>query len=185
MRSLVLAGLLTVAYAACHVQSPHVQNSEKSAPMIFPTVTAKTLAGRTVQFPEATSGKIALLFVAFEQASQQQINTWFPVLLKDVLREGRVEYYEVPMISGAYRLVSRFIDSGMRGGVPKDLHDRIATFYGDRSSFFTSLDIQSTGDAILFVLSASGEILVRVQGSADPAKVAKVKAVMNHALEKL
>jgi hypothetical protein len=152
--------------------------------MIFPTVKAKTLAGRELTFPGATSGKVALLFVAFEQASQQQINSWFPVLLEDVLREGRVEYYEIPMISGAYRLVSRFIDSGMRGGVPRELHDRTATFYGDRSAFFEALDIRDTSNAILFVLDNKGEIVFRVEGSADAARVIATKAALQQARER-
>jgi hypothetical protein len=133
-------------------------------PMMFPTIRAKTLAGRCVVFPQETAGKVGVIFVAFEQGAQQDINTWIDPLIASYLESPDVEYYEIPMISTAYRPVARFIDGGMRGGVPADLHDRTATFYGDRSRFFSAAAITDQTRPYLFVLSRSGRVVYRTDG---------------------
>jgi hypothetical protein len=177
LRLFVIVQFLLGLCGACRVQD-QTAHTQAQDPMKFPTVRAKTLAGRELTFPDATSGKVALLFVAFEQAAQRQINSWFSPLLEGLLAEGRIEYYEIPMISGAYGPVSRFIDRGMRGGVPIALHDRTATFYGDRTPFFQALEIRDSSAAILFVLNSQGDILFRVEGFADAARVRATKAAI-------
>jgi ATP10 protein len=132
----------------------------------FPGVSAKTLAGKCVAFPEVTKGKIGVIFVAFQQSAQSQIDTWLPPMISSYLENDAVSYYEIPMISGSYKPFSRLIDGGMRGGVPSSLHERTATFYGRRSKFFSSMAITDTSRAYLFVLSRNGEIVFRADGPA-------------------
>jgi hypothetical protein len=174
---LALASLAFIlVYGACataqKVTSPASQSAQY---MRFPTVEANTLSGRTVVFPQATAGKVALLFVAFEQGAQTQINSWFPVLIDEILQQKQIEYYEIPMISGNYKLVSGFIDSGMRSGVPATLHDRTATFYGDRRAFFAAFKVQDLSAARLFVLNALGEVVFQAVGAATATSVGEVK----------
>jgi hypothetical protein len=151
----------------------------------FPTVSAKTLAKRCVRFPDETKGKVGLVFVAFEQGAQQDINSWVSPFIGDVLNNNEVSYYEIPMISGAYKPVSRFIDGGMRGGVPKDLHDRTATFYGKRADFFQSMAITDQSRAYLFVLSRDGRIVFRTDGPATTEKISATRTALVAELAKL
>jgi ATP10 protein len=148
----------------------------------FPSITAKTLAGRCVAFPKATRGKVGLVFVAFEQGAQSRIDTWVEPLVSGYLTNKDIAYYEIPMISGAYTPVSRLIDSGMRGGVPTDLHDRTATFYGDRAAFFSSMKIEDRSNAYLFVLSRTGQIVHRASGSSTAELVAEVRKAIEDEL---
>jgi hypothetical protein len=150
----------------------------------FPTISAKTLAQRCVRFPEETKGKVGLVFVAFEQQAQQDIDTWVSPLIGDLLKNDDVSYYEIPMISGVYKPVSRLIDGGMRGGVPKDLHDRTATFYGKRADFFSSMAITDQSRAHLFVLSRDGRIMFRTSGPATVEKVAAARNALDQELER-
>jgi hypothetical protein len=152
-------------------------------PTRFPTVRAKTLAGRCVTFPTESNGKVGIIFVAFEQSAQSQIDTWLQPLIAGYLDQPDISYYEIPMISGRYRPVSRFIDSGMRGGVPNSLHDRTATFYGERSMFFKTMRISDTTRAYLFVLSKDGRIVFRTSGrSSDTQAQAAIKAIESERL---
>jgi ATP10 protein len=144
-------------------------------PMMFPTIHAKTLAKRCVVFPSETKGKVGLVFVAFEQRAQADINTWVDPLITDYLASPDVEYYEIPMISGAYRPVARLIDGGMRGGVPVDLHDRTATFYGDRRRFFAATAITDESKPYLFVLNRTGHVVYRTDGPATPETIAATR----------
>ncbi len=148
--------------------------STRGNAVLFPTVSAKTLAGRCVTFPKETRGQVGLVFVAFEQRAQTDIDSWVDPLIADYLDSEQVSYYEIPMISGGYKPVSRLIDGGMRGGVPKKLHDKTATFYGDRADFFSSMEITDKKRAYLFVLSRDGRIVYRDSGraTADGVKAA-------------
>jgi hypothetical protein len=82
------------------------------------------------------------------------------------------------MISGAYKPVSRFIDRGMRGGVPKSLHDLTATFHGERREFFSSMKITDRKRAYLFVLARQGEIVFRTSGFATAGTVDEARAAI-------
>jgi ATP10 protein len=195
-RSLVAVALLigvpATAYIAARpnrcsdaiVLSDSYSNAGQEIGKPFPTVSAKTLAKRCVRFPDETKGKVGLVFVAFEQGAQQDINSWVSPFIGDVLDNDKVSYYEIPMISGAYKPVSRFIDGGMRGGVPKDLHDRTATFYGKRADFFQSMAITDQSRAYLFVLSRDGRIVFRTDGPATTEKVSAAREALESELAK-
>ncbi|MBP9087167.1 MAG: hypothetical protein KBG15_13685 [Kofleriaceae bacterium] len=131
---------------------------------MFPTLAARTLANRAVTFPQETAGKVGLLFVAFERDAQEQINSWLAPLLAQYVTSDEVSYYEIPLIAGGYGMVAKFIDGGMRRGVPQALHDRTATYYGPRQPFFDALEITDTSKPYLFVLDKQGHIVFRVAG---------------------
>lgn len=183
----LLIGIPTVAYVAARpnrcsdavvLNDSYGSDVGQTIGKPFPTVNAKTLAKRCVRFPDETHGKVGLLFVAFEQGAQQDIDSWVDPLIGDVLNNDAVSYYEIPMISGAYKPVSRFIDGGMRGGVPNSLHDRTATFYGKRADFFASMAIGDQRRAYLFVLSRNGRIVFRSSGPATAEKVASAREAL-------
>jgi ATP10 protein len=188
-RALVVVAVLVVGLIAyrvvlgpsnCH-QGSEVAVSERVGSdglVSFPTVQAQTLSKRCVIFPDETEGRVGLIFVAFEQGAQRQIDSWVSPLIGDYLDSPDVAYYEIPMISGAYRPVGRLIDSGMRGGVPRNLHDRTATYYGDRGAFFDALKITDKSAAHLFVLDREGRITYRTQGFSTPAEVDEVRSAI-------
>jgi ATP10 protein len=188
----LIVGVPTTAYIAARpnrcsdtvVLNDSYSDAGQSIGKRFPTVSAKTLAKRCVRFPEETKRKVGLVFVAFEQGAQQDINSWVGPFIGDVLNNDAVSYYEIPMISGAYKPVSRFIDGGMRGGVPKDLHDRTATFYGKRADFFESMAITDQSRAYLFMLSRDGRIVFRTSGPATTEKISAARDALEKELAK-
>jgi ATP10 protein len=188
----LLVGLPTAAFVAARpnrcsdaiVLNDSYSDAGQSIGKPFPTISAKTLAKRCVRFPEETKGKVGLVFVAFEQGAQQDINSWVDPFIGDVLSNDAVSYYEIPMISGTYKPVSRFIDGGMRGGVPKNLHDRTATFYGKRADFFESMAISDQSRAYLFVLSRDGRIVFRTAGPATAEKISAARNALEAELAK-
>jgi ATP10 protein len=181
-----LLALPTVAYftvlgpTGCHRASSVRVPAAKGTTMLFPTVRAQTLSGRCVVFPDETQGKVGIYFVAFEQQAQSQIDTWVDPFIRRYLDREDVSYFEIPMISTVFRPVAKLIDGGMRGGVPRSLHDRTATFYGNRKAFFERLAIKDRSKAYLFVVDRSGEILFRAEGSfSEQAMISADNAVLN------
>ncbi len=135
----------------------------------FPTLDAKTLAGRKVTFPEVTKGKKSFLVLAFEDKGayencQKQATEWAEFWEKN-LKEAQVEFYEIPMMSGKYKWVRFWVDGGMRSGIDKGKHDNVACFYGDKSKYMNLLNINDLSQAHVFLIDTEGGILSRASGA--------------------
>ena len=80
--------------------------------------------------PAVASGKIALLAVGFSYDSRWAVEVWSSRFRKEFARNTQVGWFEVPMIGGMARMGKWFIDSGMRRGTPKELHENVITVFG-------------------------------------------------------
>lgn len=130
----------------------------------FPQIEGISLSGDKVTFPDILVGKPSVLAVAFRQKAQKCINTWADELLLKYGIDKSINYYEIPMLGGQYTMARNWIDGGMRGGVPKPLHDYTVTYYGPLRSYFKSLDISSKGDCYMYVLNSEGVVVDRHNG---------------------
>jgi len=130
----------------------------------FPKIEGISLSGDKVTFPDVLVGKPSVLAVAFRQKAQKCINTWADDLLLKYGIDKSINYYEIPMLGGQYTMARNWIDGGMRGGVPKPLHDFTVTYYGPLRSYFKSLDISSKGDCYMYVLNSEGIVVDRHNG---------------------
>jgi hypothetical protein len=130
----------------------------------FPKIEGISLSGDKVIFPDVLVGKPSVLAVAFRQKAQKCINTWADELLLKYGIDKSINYYEIPMLGGQYTMARNWIDGGMRGGVPKPLHDYTVTYYGPLRSYFKSLDISSKGDCYMYVLNSEGIVVDRHNG---------------------
>jgi hypothetical protein len=130
----------------------------------FPKIEGISLSGDKVTFPDVLVGKPSVLAVAFRQKAQKCINTWADELLLKYGIDKSINYYEIPMLGGQYTMARNWIDCGMRGGVPKPLHDDTVTYYGPLRSYFKSLDISSKGDCYMYVLNSEGIVVDRYNG---------------------
>ena len=81
-------------------------------------------------FPQAASGRVALLMLGFTYDSRFQVEAWAKRFRQDFGTEPSVTFFEIPMIGGLARMGKWFIDSGMRRGTPKADHENVITVYG-------------------------------------------------------
>ena len=144
--------------------------SETTNPNIgkkFPEVTADSLAKTPVSIPGAAQGKVALIAVAFLQQSQPQLDSWLgPFTERFASKEG-FTFYEVPMISSGYKFMSFIINSGMRGGIPKEKHKNVVTMYGDVEKYMKELDLDARF-GYAFLLDREGVIRWQGKGFSTP-----------------
>ena len=127
----------------------------------FPEVTAESLAKTRESIPESARGKVALIAVAFLQQSQPQVDSWLgPFTERFGSKEGFI-FYEVPMISSGYKFMRFVIDSGMRGGIPKEKHKNVVTMYGDVEKYMNALNLDARY-GYAFLLDREG--IIRWQG---------------------
>ena len=132
----------------------------------FPSIDGISLSGNDVIFPEVLIGKPSVLAVAFKQKAQLCINSWADEFFPRYGINKDVHYYEIPMLGAQWTMARNWIDGGMRGGVPKPLHDYTATYYGPLRSYYKSLGISSKGDCYMYVLDKDGIVKNRFNGYA-------------------
>lgn len=97
---------------------------------VFPRLEAEFLTGRQAVLPDAAAGKSALVLMGFTYDSRFDVEAWVEHMGGDLGPSERVTYFQVPVIGGMGRMAKWFIDSGMRKGTPKALHENVITVYG-------------------------------------------------------
>jgi hypothetical protein len=144
--------------------------SETTNPNIgknFPEVTADSLAKTPVSIPGSAKGKVVLIAVAFLRESQPQLDSWLgPFTERFASKEG-FTFYEIPMISSGYRFMRFIIDSGMRGGIPKEKHKNVVTMYGDVEKYMNELKLDARY-GYAFLLDREGIIRWQSKGFSTP-----------------
>jgi ATP10 protein len=146
----------------------------------FPAMEVQSLSKIKMDLPTYTFGKPTILCIVFDQNAQFKVDTWtLPIL--DKYKNEEVNYLEIPMINANYKWVSRFIDNGMRGGVPEELHKHVATYYGKLNDYKNILQMVDKNSCYLFLLDKQGIIQYTTSGIASVEKVSE----LNTAIEKL
>jgi predicted transcriptional regulator len=75
------------------------------------------------------------------------------------------------MISSGYKWMSGFIDGGMRSGVPKNLHNNVATYYGKLNQYKNDLMLYNNKSCYLFLLDNTGHIKFLDEGASSTIKL--------------
>jgi hypothetical protein len=132
----------------------------------FPPITGETLTGRTLQLPEDFEEPLNLVFVGFRRNQQPAIDSWLPVAADIEAAFPEVRYYELPVISRLYAPAKRFIDGGMRAGIPnEDTRERTITVYTDKKTVRRALDIDDEDEIHAFLVDREGVIYWRAAGA--------------------
>ena len=145
----------------------------------FPDAEGQSLAGDTLQLPEAFKGQYHVLLLGYVQNAQFDIDRW---LIGLDMKQVQLPVYEIPTIQGWIpRMISSTIDNGMRKGIPSALWQAVVTVYkdGDKVQLFTGNENPRNGRAIL--LSPDSEVLFfHDQGFSVPALNALITTQQEH-----
>ena len=148
----------------------------------FPEVTAENLLGESFSVPDDLPGDLRVIFVAFRQRQQEDVNTWLAVA--DALEadfEG-LRYYEFPTISRPYRIMKRVIDNGMRSGIPsRAARARTITLFTNVSRFVDATGLPGTSEVATLLLDAEGRIRWRSTGVHTAAREAALRRAIEEA----
>ena len=134
--------------------------------MIFPRVSGSNLLREKVTLPQDFKGRLNLVFIAFEQWQQMEVDSWTPTAQE---LEGQFEglaYYELPTIQNRNRFSKMFINEGMRAGIPNPkTRERTITLYLDKSDFRAALEMQDEQHIYILLIDRQGKELFRARGS--------------------
>lgn len=149
---------------------------------LFPTLSAKTLAGTEITYPDDIKGKVSLILIAFERNTQRVLDSWINPFQKEFQTESGVQFFEIPMLKRRWIIMSPIIDGGMRSGIPEEKHGNVTTFYGDIDKYCEKLLIEDKSDGYVFLLDKTGRIQWYNRGLATPEKLTllfqKIRSLM-------
>jgi hypothetical protein len=156
--------LVTIAAATPLAAQPATQAAAGKALAVgdmFPRLEGDFLTGRHAVLPDAAKGKLALILMGFTYDSRYAVEAWVARVRPEIAGMPQVTWFEVPVIGGMGRMASWFIDSGMRKGTPKELHENVITVYGGSGKWKSLMGFStaSEDDAYLALLDRNGRVL--------------------------
>jgi len=170
MKKIIFLILITLNFTSANSQEDTTM-TDKTIDMEFPELKAETLSGIDMKYPDDVKGKITLILMAFKRETQRTIDSWLEPFSKAFENDTTVQFFEIPMLAGAWKLMSPFIDGGMRSGIPKQKHGNVTTFYGDVNKYCKLLSIKDKSDGYVFLLDQNGVIQWRSNGFATEEKL--------------
>lgn len=150
----------------------------------LPTVRGSNLQRQKMEFPADFTGDLNLVFVAFQQWQQRQVDSWVP-LAEDLAQEYHgLDYYEFPTIQPMNIFSRTFINEGMRTGIRNSAtRARTITLYLDKAAFRQALAIADEDDISVFLFDRNGHVLWRATGPYSPEKEADLRTALAAARE--
>lgn len=145
----------------------------------FPTVTSDNLERKTLTLPRDFGGERNVVFIAFLQKQQKDVDSWVPFIKPLLARTPGTEYYELPTIKRMIGPMRWMINSGMRGGIDdRAARERTITLYIDKEPFKRSLAITDENTIHVLVVDREGRVLWRTEGVFSAAKGAELEKAL-------
>ena len=133
--------------------------------MTFPTVSGSNLLREKLTLPQDFAGDYNLLFIAFQQWHQDEVNTWIPLAESCETRFPGLVYYELPTIRALNAFSKFFINEGMRAGIPNPKsRERTITLYLDKDDFRAAMGLEDEEHIFALLIDHQGNELWRARG---------------------
>ena len=142
--------------------------------MNFPSIQGENLHRKTVDMPALFAGRYTLVFIAFQQWHQSEVDTWLPFAQALEAERDDLWYYELPTIREMNRMSRIFLREGMRAGIgDPTARERTITLHLDKPRFRAALALPDEEHIYVLLLNPEGEELWRGRGRfAEPAGAA-------------
>jgi hypothetical protein len=146
----------------------------------FPRLEAEFLTGRKAVLPDAAVGKSALVMMGFTYDSRFAVERWAEHLRREPGANDTFTFFEVPVIGGMGRMAKWFIDSGMRKGTPKELHENVITVYGGADRWKKAMGFSKADKdaAYLALLGRDGRVQWMHRGDFTEEALAALKTAI-------
>ena len=150
----------------------------------FPEIVAENLLGESISIPDDLPGRLRVIFVAFRQRQQSQVNTWLAIADQLEADYEGLRYFEFPTIARPYRLMKPMIDNGMRGGIPGDnARARTITLFTNVSKFVDATGLPGTDRIATLLLDSRGRIRWSGVGPHSPEREAALRDAIDGVME--
>ena len=152
--------------------------------MTFPTVNGSNLQRAKLTLPQDFAGDYNLLFIAFHQWHQDEVNTWIPLAESCEAQYPGLVYYELPTIRSLNALSKFFINEGMRAGIPNPKsRERTITLYLEKDDFRTALGLEDEEHIFALLIDHQGNELWRARGPHSQVSEASLLDVLGRIMQ--
>lgn len=129
--------------------------------------TGKTLSGKQVNLPDLFKNKFAFIAYGFSRKCQNDFDSWLIPFRKRYQSNNQVSYLEIPMIGEKSKVQRFFIQTGMKAGINKKLHDHIMVFFGDLAVYKYFYGFSQINVGYFFLVDKSSKIIWQYMGEAS------------------
>ncbi len=153
--------------------------------MTFPTVNGSNLQRAKLTLPQDFAGDYNLLFIAFQQWQQDEVNTWISLAESCEAQFPGLVYYELPTIRSLNAFSKFFINEGMRAGIPNPKsRERTITLYLDKDDFRTALGLEDEEHIFALLIDHKGTELWRARGPLNQSNEASLLEALGRLAER-
>ena len=153
MTKFALLFFIGTTLAACSAPVPN----RDPVGEVFPAVAGESLAGEPVNLPADLAGQPAVLIVGYLQEAQFDIDRWLMGLIQAGVGLPILELPTIPDLVPT--LASKWIDDGMRSGIPAEDWAVVVTLYGSAAKPVAELTGTANGRlARVLLLDANGQV---------------------------
>ena len=149
--------------------------------MTFQTVSGSNLQRTKLTLPQDFEGDYNLLFIAFQQWHQDEVNSWIPLAEYCESQFPGLVYYELPTIRDLNAFSKFFINQGMRAGIPNlKSRERTITLYLEKDEFRTALGLEDEKHIFVLLIDRQGNELWRARGPHSQSSEATLLEVLDN-----
>lgn len=110
--------------------------------------------------PDDLEGDVNLLFVAFRMRHQRDVDRWLTELGDVETSHEGLAVYEVPLLVRYPSFYRRWIDDGMRSGIPDPrTRSRTVTVYTNRRRFLDEVGLADESEILAVLLDKEGRMV--------------------------
>ena len=145
------------------------------ADVIFPSLTADDLNGRSLELPADFPGMPTIVFIAYKRNQQPSIDAWVERL--GLLESEGPAWVELPVVGRGAAFFRSFVDKGMRSGITSPgMRAKTITIYSSRTAFNSALEITTRAEIYVALVDPDGTVHTLIQGNVTEAKVEMLRA---------
>jgi hypothetical protein len=144
-------------------------------PRMLSRLAGRTLDSREYELPGDLAKAHSFLVVAFRREQQSLVDEWLPWLIDLEQRRSDVAVYELPVLSSVFSPMRRFIDGGMRRGIPDAAaRARTVTVYTDVRKVVDNLGLAGINTIAVLIVERSGQVLASEIGGFQEQKAERL-----------
>lgn len=146
----------------------------------FPALEARNLEGRRFRLPGDLDGERNLCLIAFQRWQQREVDTWLRALPASRVGDlAGFAWWEFPTIWPRGEAMQRFVDGGMRAGIPdRAARERTITLWTDVQAFRDALELPTERTIQVVLIDRAGRVLWRTEGAWTPEKGAALERAL-------
>lgn len=135
----------------------------------FPDVSGSNLSGTTYHLPDDFDGVVNLVFVAFDQFQQRDVDSWTELAAHLRATYPGLHEYELPVVGNMPFWNRMLLDHWMRTGIPDPaVRDRTITLYIDVNRFLRALDLPDARRIYTLLVDRRGQVRHVISGPYTP-----------------